>query len=70
MHRFLSNQPGPEESLVGKNLGDDQIKKAANLAAEDSQPSSDLRGPAEYKLAMVRELTKRALTRAHARARS
>jgi carbon-monoxide dehydrogenase medium subunit len=59
-----------EESLVGKNLGDDQIKKAANLAAEDSQPSSDLRGPAEYKLAMVRELTKRALIRAHARARS
>jgi carbon-monoxide dehydrogenase medium subunit len=59
-----------EESLVAKNLDDNQIKRAANLAAEDSQPSSDLRGPAEYKLAMVRELTKRALARARERARS
>jgi aerobic carbon-monoxide dehydrogenase medium subunit len=59
-----------EESLVGKTLNNDQIRKAAKLAAEDSQPSSDLRGPAEYKQAMVMELTKRALIRAHARARS
>jgi carbon-monoxide dehydrogenase medium subunit len=59
-----------EQSLSAKNLDDNQINRAANLAAEDSQPSSDLRGPAEYKLAMVRELTKRALTRARDRARS
>jgi aerobic carbon-monoxide dehydrogenase medium subunit len=59
-----------EQSLIGRILNDEQIKQAANLAAEDSQPSSDLRGPVEYKLAMVRELTKRALTRARERARS
>ena len=59
-----------EQSLIAKNLDDNQINQAANLAAEDSQPSSDLRGPAKYKLAMVRELTKRALTRARERARS
>ncbi len=43
------------------------IKQAAQLAAEAAQPSSDLRGPAEYKLSMVKELTKRALTRARER---
>jgi aerobic carbon-monoxide dehydrogenase medium subunit len=59
-----------EQSLIAKNIDGNQINRAANLAAEDSQPSSDLRGPAEYKLAMVRELTKRVLTRARERARS
>jgi aerobic carbon-monoxide dehydrogenase medium subunit len=59
-----------EEFLVGKMLDDRQIMGAAQLAAEDSQPSSDLRGPADYKQSMVRELTKRALGRARARALS
>jgi aerobic carbon-monoxide dehydrogenase medium subunit len=59
-----------EEFLVGKMLDDRQITGAAQLAAEDSQPSSDLRGPAEYKQSMVKELTKRALGRARARALS
>jgi aerobic carbon-monoxide dehydrogenase medium subunit len=45
-----------------------QISQAAQLAAEEAQPSSDLRGPAEYKVSMVRELTKRALVRACERA--
>jgi aerobic carbon-monoxide dehydrogenase medium subunit len=59
-----------EELLVGKMLDDLQIMGAAQLAAEDSQPSSDLRGPADYKQSMVKELTKRALGRARARALS
>lgn len=57
-----------EDFLPGKPLDEANMKQAAQLAAEDSQPSSDLRGPAEYKEAMVKELTKRALTRALERA--
>jgi aerobic carbon-monoxide dehydrogenase medium subunit len=57
-----------EGSLVGKTMNEQQIRQAARLAAEEAQPSSDLRGPAEYKVSMVRELTKRALVRASERA--
>jgi len=54
--------------LPGKKLDDAAIKQAAQLAADDSEPSSDLRGPADYKKAMVKELTQRALQRAGERA--
>ena len=56
-----------ESFLVGKRMDEQQIRQAAQLAAEDAQPSSDLRGSAEYKVSMVRELTKRALVRARER---
>jgi len=59
-----------EGFLVGKKVDGQQIGQAAQLAAEDAQPSSDLRGPAEYKVSMVKELTKRALVRARERAGS
>jgi carbon-monoxide dehydrogenase medium subunit len=57
-----------EEFLRGKTLDEASITQAAQLAAEEAQPSSDLRGPEEYKRALVKELTRRALTRAHERA--
>lgn len=57
-----------EDFLLGKTVDERQISQAAQLAAEAAQPSSDLRGPAEYKVSMVRELTKRALVRASERA--
>lgn len=57
-----------EDYLRGKKPGDAEIRHAAELAAGESQPSSDLRGPAEYKQALVKELTARALTHAMARA--
>jgi carbon-monoxide dehydrogenase medium subunit len=57
-----------EDFLRGKALDETNIGQASQLAAEDAQPSSDLRGPAEYKVSMVRELTKRALSRALGRA--
>jgi carbon-monoxide dehydrogenase medium subunit len=57
-----------EDFLRGKALDEANIRQAASLAAEDAHPSSDLRGPAEYKIAMVKELTKRALTKALNRA--
>jgi aerobic carbon-monoxide dehydrogenase medium subunit len=57
-----------EDSLRGRKLDATAIAKAAQLAADASQPSSDLRGPAEYKKGLVKELAKRALSRAAERA--
>jgi aerobic carbon-monoxide dehydrogenase medium subunit len=56
-----------EESLRGKKLDEASIVQAAELAAGEAQPSSDLRGPAEYKRGLVKELTRRALARAYER---
>lgn len=58
-----------EASLRGKRIEPEAIRQAARLAAEESQPRADLRGPAEYKRDLVRVLTTRALTRALERAR-
>ena len=57
-----------EQALLGKPLDDAQIHAAADLAAAATQPTSDTRGPAEYKRAMARTLTVRALRKALARA--
>jgi carbon-monoxide dehydrogenase medium subunit len=57
-----------EDFLEGKRLDALSIARAAQFAADASQPSSDLRGPAEYKKSLVKELTKRALSRAAERA--
>ncbi|MFQ5839242.1 MAG: FAD binding domain-containing protein [Candidatus Methylomirabilales bacterium] len=59
---------GAEQALRGKALDDAAIRKAAQLASEESQPSADLRGSVEYKRALVRVLTTRALKRALQRA--
>lgn len=53
-----------EDSLRGKKLDAASLVEAGRLAAEIAEPSSDLRGPAEYKKGLVAELTKRALSRA------
>lgn len=57
-----------EQSLLGKPLGEQSIRAAADLAEAASQPASDTRGPAEYKRAMVHTLCTRALKKAAARA--
>jgi len=57
-----------EEFLKGKKPDAAAIAQAGQLASDEAQPSSDLRGPAEYKKGLVKELTKRALTRALERA--
>jgi aerobic carbon-monoxide dehydrogenase medium subunit len=57
-----------ETFLRGKKLDDANIRQAAQRASEEAQPSSDLRGPAEYKKGLVKELTVRALSRAAERA--
>jgi aerobic carbon-monoxide dehydrogenase medium subunit len=57
-----------EEYLRGKPLAPDNVNQAAQLAMEASDPIEDDRGPVDYKRAMVRELTRRAINRAAARA--
>jgi len=58
-----------EAFLVGKILDDAVIKQAAELAAGESNPIEDIRGPVEYKRDVVRVLTGRALNRAIERAK-
>jgi carbon-monoxide dehydrogenase medium subunit len=48
---------------------EESFAAAARLAAEECEPSSDQRGPADYKRHLVEELSKRALRRAAARAK-
>lgn len=58
-----------EDALRGKQPDDNLIGQAARLAQEDCQPTSDLRGPEEYKRNLVRVLTMRAINQALERAR-
>ena len=53
-----------EQFLLGKTLDDANIAQVASLAAAAAHPTSDTRGPAEYKRAMVRTLAVRALRKA------
>lgn len=55
--------------LVGKNLDDKLIAKAARAAAGDARPIDDHRGSAWYRLQMVEMLTIRLLKIAYDRAR-
>lgn len=49
------------ESVVDEGLSDAAIDEIAALAREQSTPSSDIRGSAEYKERMAEEFTRRAL---------
>ena len=57
-----------EGFVCGKKLDEATLRQAAQLAADAAQPSADLRGPAEYKKGLVKELAFRALSRAVERA--
>ncbi|MGH2515217.1 MAG: FAD binding domain-containing protein [Ktedonobacterales bacterium] len=57
-----------ERFLQGKRLDDEVLREAGRLAGLAAQPATDLHGPAEYKRAMVRTLTARALRTAAQRA--
>ena len=57
-----------EEYLVGKNLADVSVlSRAGVLASEQSSPTTDLRGPLEYKKEMVKIFVIRSLKVAHKR---
>ena len=57
-----------EAALAGQMASEDAFRRAGEAAGAMSQPVSDVRGPAEYKRAMVAELTVRALRLATERA--
>jgi carbon-monoxide dehydrogenase medium subunit len=57
-----------EQALIGQRPGDDVFRAAGAAAAAASRPASDVRGPADYKRAMVAELTARSLRTAVQRA--
>jgi carbon-monoxide dehydrogenase medium subunit len=57
-----------EEALAGRPPSEEAFAQAAEIAAQDCDPIGDLRGPAEYKRHLARELTHRALRRAAERA--
>jgi carbon-monoxide dehydrogenase medium subunit len=58
-----------EDFLNGAPATEASIAQAGQIAAEHCQPSSDQRGPADYKRHLARELTVRALRRALVRAK-
>jgi len=58
-----------EEFLNGAPVTEASFAQAGQIAAEHCRPSSDQRGPADYKRHLARELTVRALHRALVRAK-
>jgi carbon-monoxide dehydrogenase medium subunit len=61
--------PGAEAALRGKPASDENLAAAGAAASQDANPSTDQRGPEDYKRHLAGELTQRALRRAVARAR-
>jgi len=59
-----------ERVLIGETPSEELFRHAAELAAQATDPVSDLRGPAEYKRAVARTMTIRALRRALERAQA
>lgn len=57
------------EILKGRSLDETAIEDASNAATKAAEPISDIRGSAEYRLELVRVLTKRALIKAASRAK-
>jgi aerobic carbon-monoxide dehydrogenase medium subunit len=57
-----------EDFLRGNRPDEQHLRQAGQFAADEAQPSPDLRGPADYKKGLVKELTRRALAVAAGRA--
>ncbi len=57
-----------QDAVRGQRPSEELFAEAGRLAAEDCEPIGDLRGPADYKRHLARELTHRALRRAAERA--
>lgn len=58
-----------ETALVGQRVTEEVLERAGQAAARECDPSSDLRGSAEFKRDLTRVLVKRAARRAIARAK-
>jgi len=61
--------PGAEATLIGTDGGGGAVAAAARATADASTPISDVRGSAEYRLAMAAVIARRAIAGAIARAR-
>ncbi len=59
-----------ERALLGQQPSEELFRHAAELAAQATDPVSDLRGAADYKRAVARTMTLRALRRALERAQA
>jgi carbon-monoxide dehydrogenase medium subunit len=57
-----------ERLLDEAELSDPLVDEVAEVAAASAKPISDVRGSAEFRLDMIRELTRRCLSLAHQRA--
>ncbi len=57
-----------ETMMIGQTAGPELFAEAAAIAARVCEPESDVRGPAEYKRAVVAEYTKRGFVQALDRA--
>ncbi len=60
---------GAETALAGREVTDDVVEAAGRAAAEECDPSPDLRGSEAYKRDLTRVLVKRAIRKAVERAR-
>jgi aerobic carbon-monoxide dehydrogenase medium subunit len=58
-----------EDAVRGRNADDEALDMAAQIAAEECEPTADQRGPADYKRMLAGELVKRSLRTAIARCR-
>lgn len=58
-----------EEVLRGQKVTDELIEQVGQIASEDCEPESDLRGSEAYKRSIVNTITKRMLNKALERAR-
>jgi carbon-monoxide dehydrogenase medium subunit len=61
--------PRTEDAVRGRSADDETLDLAAQMAAEECNPTADQRGPTDYKRALAGELIKRALRTAIARCR-
>jgi xanthine dehydrogenase iron-sulfur cluster and FAD-binding subunit A len=57
----IIHAPDAEAYLIGKELTDEVVARAAELAASASRPIDDIRGSAAYRRAMVEVLVRRGL---------
>jgi CO/xanthine dehydrogenase FAD-binding subunit len=61
--------PGAAKALVGSDGGAPAVREAAQAAAREAEPISDVRASAEYRRAMAEVVTRRVVMAALARAR-
>jgi len=57
------------ELLIGKKINDDLITEAAQLASEETNPTSDVHGSAEFRREIAKVLVKRAVKEAFEKAK-